>query len=80
MLLDWIDGLGLLKSRDYKNILREFPLSVKRVIVTEMVKYVSKKYDEAVQLLKTPTHIMFMMEIIGINYFAHTRTIVSVTD
>jgi hypothetical protein len=65
MLLDWIDQLGLVKARDYKNVLREFPLPVKRVIVTEMVKYVSKKYEEACQLMKTPTHVLFMMEIIG---------------
>lgn len=66
MLLEWIDQLGLLKARSDRNILKDFPLGVKRVIVSEIVKYTARKYDEAMALLKTPTHIYFLMEIIGI--------------
>lgn len=65
MILPWIAQLGLLKSNEDKNILRDFPLSVKRVVVSEIVKYVAKKYSEAIKLLTTPAHVNFIMEIIG---------------
>jgi hypothetical protein len=65
MLLDWIDKLGLLKAKDDKNILKDFPLPVKRVVVSEIVKYMSSKYNSAITILKTPSHVDFMMEMIG---------------
>lgn len=66
MLLEWIDTLGLLKSRPDRNILKDFPLGVRRVVVSEIVRYTARRYDEAMALLKTPTHIYFILEIIGI--------------
>ena len=63
MLLEWIDQLGLLKAVETKNILKDFPLPVKRVVVTEIVKYVSSKYDSAIPLFTTSNHIDFLMEI-----------------
>eukprot|EP01080_Neovahlkampfia_damariscottae_P002079 gene2079-1951_t len=63
MLLEWIDQLGLLKAIDTKNILKDFPLEVKRIVVTEVVKYVSSKYDTAIPLFTTSSHIDFLMEI-----------------
>lgn len=68
MQLEWIDTLGLLKARRDANFLREFPLKVRRVITSEFVRYFSSNYVDACEFLKTPSHVTFSMELIGISF------------
>lgn len=66
MLLDWIsDEMSLISSSLEKNMLKNFPLSVKRVVVGSVVKYFDSQHDEAVKTLLTQNHINWVMEIIG---------------
>ncbi len=66
MLLDWISStMGLVPSSADANILKDFPLVVKRVVVSSVVKYFDSQQDEANKTLTTSTHVRFIMELIG---------------
>jgi len=66
MLLPWIsETMGLIPVDINSNFLRDFPLQVKRVVVSSVVRYFATQFDHAIKTIKTPSHLDFNMEIIG---------------
>jgi hypothetical protein len=65
MILPWIDEIGLIASDPTKNILKNFPLSVKRVVVSAIVRYFHTQYSHAISQLTTEAHVLWVMEVIG---------------
>ncbi|KAL9648269.1 hypothetical protein ABK040_013888 [Willaertia magna] len=65
MLLGWIDELGLIKSDPRKNIIKNFPLEVKRVVISSIVEYFNNQNDSAKNNLTTTAHVEWVMEVIG---------------
>ena len=65
MLLPWIDEIGLVPSDINKNILKNFPLPVKRVVVSSIVRYFHSQYQHAISQLSTESHVEWVMEVIG---------------
>lgn len=65
MILPWIDEIGLVSSDPTRNILKNFPLSVKRVVVSAVVRHFHSQYQEAIAQLTTENHVEWMMEVIG---------------
>lgn len=65
MILPWIDEIGLISADPTKNILKNFPLSVKRVVVSSVVRYFHTQYQHAVSQLTTESHVLWVMEVIG---------------
>lgn len=69
MLLDWIsDEMALISSSPEKNMLKDYPLTVKRVVVGSVVKYFDSQHDEAIKTLLTQNHVNWVMEIIGMRF------------
>lgn len=65
MLLSWIDEIELVVSEPNKNILKNFPLSVKRVVVSSIVRYFHSQYQHAISQMTTASHVEWVMEVIG---------------
>jgi hypothetical protein len=65
MLLPWISDLGLIASNPEKNILKGFPLAVKRTVVSSIVRYFHSQYEHAIVQLTTAAHVNWVMEVIG---------------
>ncbi|KAL0483098.1 RapGAP, partial [Acrasis kona] len=65
MLLPWISDLGLVASNPEKNILKGFPLLVKRTVVSSIVRYFHAQYEHAISQLTTASHVNWAMEVIG---------------
>ncbi|EFC50362.1 rap/ran GTPase-activating protein [Naegleria gruberi] len=65
MLLGWIDELGLIQSDPTKNILKTFPLDVKRVVISSIVDYFNNQNNTAKNGLSTTAHVEWVMEVVG---------------
>lgn len=65
MLLPWINDLGLISSNPNKNILKGFPLAVKRAVISSIVRYFHSQYEHAIAQLTTAAHVNWIMEVIG---------------
>jgi len=65
MLLGWVDELGLIHSDPTKNILKNFPLEVKRVVISSIVDYFNTQNAVAKNFLTTTSHVEWVMEVVG---------------
>ncbi|KAF0981277.1 hypothetical protein FDP41_012537 [Naegleria fowleri] len=65
MLLGWIDELGLIHSDPTKNILKSFPLEVKRVVISAITDYFNQQNATAKNFLTTTAHVEWVMEVLG---------------
>lgn len=66
MLLPWVtDTMGLIPFDANSNFLKDFPLAVKRVVVSAVVRYFAQQYDHASKQVKNASHADFVMELIG---------------
>jgi hypothetical protein len=64
MFLDWTAKIGLLEHDPESNILKDFALPVKRVIVQQVVTFLLDNSNGSV-LLTSPTHVHWAMEVIA---------------
>lgn len=65
MFIDWISKVELLEHQPGTNILKDWPLDVRRAVCSEVVKYQVLQYASASQTLITPDHVKWVMECVG---------------
>ncbi|CAG8459818.1 2057_t:CDS:10 [Ambispora leptoticha] len=63
MFLQWIAHLGLLQHNPESNVLGNFPLNVRKVLISEITQTLLQAHDP--NLLSSPTHVRWVMEAIG---------------
>ncbi|EPB83117.1 hypothetical protein HMPREF1544_10155 [Mucor circinelloides 1006PhL] len=69
MFLDWIAQLRLLQHDSQTNILGSLPLSIRRVLISEITGYLnpssSGKQPPDPSIFASPAHVKWFMEVIG---------------
>eukprot|EP01135_Chromosphaera_perkinsii_P004404 Nk52_evm7s280 gene=Nk52_evmTU7s280 len=63
MFLDWVAQLSLLNHDPETNVLGAFPLSVRKTIITAVVKFMEKSSNR--QFLSSHSHVNWVMEVVG---------------
>eukprot|EP01028_Stygiella_incarcerata_P005580 TRINITY_DN2343_c1_g1_i2.p1 TRINITY_DN2343_c1_g1~~TRINITY_DN2343_c1_g1_i2.p1 ORF type:complete len:1241 (+),score=324.07 TRINITY_DN2343_c1_g1_i2:259-3981(+) len=68
MFLHWISQIGLLEHQKERNVMKAFPLEVRRSIVSTMVQFVRSDIGSAGKSLTTKAHVEYILETIGQAY------------